>query len=38
VGRFIIIKAESVNDALLAASKEFGVHWSKLSASLTQTQ
>ena len=33
-GRFVIIKAESVNDALLAASSELGVHWSKLSASI----
>jgi hypothetical protein len=33
-GRFLIIQAESVNDALLAASSKFSIHWSKLSASL----
>jgi hypothetical protein len=33
-GRFVIIQAESVNDALLAASSELGVHWSKLSATI----
>jgi hypothetical protein len=36
VGRVLTIKAESVNDALLEGSKQFGVHWSKLSATLAE--
>ena len=33
-GRFIIVKAESANDALLAGVSAFGIHWSKLSVTL----
>jgi hypothetical protein len=33
-GLSAIIEAESVNDALLIASKRWGIHWKKLTATL----